>query len=759
MFLAGVMVLSGLVAAVSLVRTPEADAIDNSQFRPGQIISDAVFFNPTTMSVAQIQAFLDTKGARCTGAWCLKNINFTSVGKAADQYCAGYPAPGAERAAAIIYKVAQSCGINPQVILVMLQKEQGLVTSSTPPTDARYRAAMGMGCPDTSACDAQYYGFANQVYAGIRQMRVYERSGRYTWYRPGSTVTVRYHPNAACGGAPVYIENQATANLYYYTPYQPNAASLAAGAGTGDACSSYGNRNFHRYFTEWFGTAQATGDLVKTASSPDIYLTDAGRRYRLSGYDSYVDLLPAFGTVSTISAADFGALVDAGVVGNSVRNSSTGYIAYVERGVAHPYPSCAVVTLWVGRCDGATNLSSSTMLRFRSGEAMSAFAHVESPEAFVQLLSPTSARPYVDAVAARSKGMPAWVATMDPTTYATRTPQPVASATLVHTTTSPDVYLADQGRRWKLSSGLAYKQLASIFGPSVVTPAAYVDGLAQQGTTGSTLRNASTGYIAAAGGGQWHPYPDCATVAAWVGSCSGATTVSADTMSAGSPGAPMSRWFAVESSPTRAQLVGPGVAQMYASWSAVVAAGIPSWVAEMDAATYAGLVKRPAVAPLVRSQSSPTVFLRDGSARWKLADYGEYVRLSSVFGPAVVVPDATVAALAEKGTTGSVLRGTGAGFIARIEGGAVHPFPDCATVTVWVGSCLASTPVSDELLAAAPRGPAMTAWFRSSAGSPWGLLRTFTTGTTYPTQPEATAAGMPAWVGELDQARVATLVP
>ncbi len=52
----------------------------------------------------------------------------------------------------------------------------------------------------------------------------------------------------------VNIVNLATAALYDYTPYQPNAAALAAGYGTGDSCSSYGNRNFYLYFNDWFGT-------------------------------------------------------------------------------------------------------------------------------------------------------------------------------------------------------------------------------------------------------------------------------------------------------------------------------------------------------------------------------------------------------------------------------------------------------------------------------------------------------------------------
>lgn len=63
-----------------------------------------------------------------------------------------------------------------------------------------------------------------------------------------------YHPDSdRCGGASVTIASAATAALYYYTPYQPNAAALANLYGTGDSCSSYGNRNFWRMYSDWFG--------------------------------------------------------------------------------------------------------------------------------------------------------------------------------------------------------------------------------------------------------------------------------------------------------------------------------------------------------------------------------------------------------------------------------------------------------------------------------------------------------------------------
>lgn len=250
-----------------------AQAAPVSGFDPGNIISDGTFFNTSTMSAADVQNFLNSKvGACASGSTCLKDYAQATQDRPADAYCRAYSGSGWESAASIIHKVSQACGVNPQVILVMLQKEQGLITSTRPSATA-YRSALGMGCPDTAACDAQYYGFGNQVYSGVRQLRVYQLSGRYTWYGPGITAQIRYHPNAACGSSPVYVQNQATAALYYYTPYQPNAASLAAGKGTGDACSSYGNRNFYTYFSEWFGSPQG---FTVGGSIRDFWMANGG---------------------------------------------------------------------------------------------------------------------------------------------------------------------------------------------------------------------------------------------------------------------------------------------------------------------------------------------------------------------------------------------------------------------------------------------------------------------------------------------------
>lgn len=252
------IVTAGLVAFDTVVaQPPAAEAAGAQDFNPGNIISDTVFFNNKTMALAEIQSFLDAKVPRCdTGYTCLKDYWQATPSRPADAgRCAAYAANRHETAAQTIYKVATACRINPQVLLVLLEKEQSLITDTWPGA-RQYRSAAGYGCPDTAACDSEYYGFFNQVYQAARQFQKYATDDYFSWFPVGRASNIQYHPDPACGTRRVTIENKATAGLYYYTPYTPNAAALTAGYGLGDGCSAYGNRNFFNLFTDWFGSTQ-----------------------------------------------------------------------------------------------------------------------------------------------------------------------------------------------------------------------------------------------------------------------------------------------------------------------------------------------------------------------------------------------------------------------------------------------------------------------------------------------------------------------
>lgn len=268
--LAAVLVAGGLTT-LSLTSAPApAQALSGAEFDPGNIISDSTFFNGSAMSEGQVQAFLDSYIGSCRNANCLNVKRLDTASRPADQMCGAYAGAAGERVSRILAKVSQACGINPQVLLVTLQKEQSLVTGDIArgPSDARLERAMGYACPDTAngGCDPSFGGVYNQLYKAAWQFKRYANpagtSNFFTWFRPGTTAAVQYSPNAACGTRPVTIRNQATANLYYYTPYTPNGAALTNLRGTGDACSAYGNRNFWVYFNDWFGSPTAPAQPI-----------------------------------------------------------------------------------------------------------------------------------------------------------------------------------------------------------------------------------------------------------------------------------------------------------------------------------------------------------------------------------------------------------------------------------------------------------------------------------------------------------------
>lgn len=278
----GVAVIATLAMTFVVIASSSgspAQAVDGSQWDPGNIISDQQFYDSDAMTADQIQALLEAKVPVCdtnhpaadSPFTCLKDYRQNTVTRPADAYCTGtYQGASNELASTIIAKVSAACNISSKAILVTLQKEQGLVTN-TWPSQWRYNTAMGYGCPDSNVCDTQYYGFQNQVWRAARQFQLYLAFPYSYNHRAGIDNLLRYNPNADCGTESVYIENNATAGLYNYTPYVPNDVALSNLYGSQtDGCSSFGNRNFWRTWWDWFGDPHATGALVGVTSEQRI---------------------------------------------------------------------------------------------------------------------------------------------------------------------------------------------------------------------------------------------------------------------------------------------------------------------------------------------------------------------------------------------------------------------------------------------------------------------------------------------------------
>ena len=270
------------IGLLSFFASTNTFAASAKKFNPGNIITDYVMSNYTTMSVSDINNFLHSKNS-CNDTDISKAYRYSSYSYHIENghfVCMADESFNGKSAAQIIYDAAQTYRINPQVLIVLLQKEQGLVTD-TWPNSIQYRSATGYGCPDTAACDTKYYGFENQVNNAAALFRSV-LDGGWSNYLPGLRY-ISYHPNSACGGSMVDIQNRATSALYRYAPYQPNSSALAAGYGTGDSCSSYGNRNFYLYFTDWFGNP-TVGSTASTSTYATAKTTTSQRTYYFSKY-------------------------------------------------------------------------------------------------------------------------------------------------------------------------------------------------------------------------------------------------------------------------------------------------------------------------------------------------------------------------------------------------------------------------------------------------------------------------------------------
>lgn len=226
-----------------------------ASFNPSRLIDDSVFLNIDKLDLIEIQHFLELKGSFLA--------NYSENGRTAAQIIVDAAHAGGE-AAGNCNNTTVCSGIDinrrtgtvsPEVILVTLQKEQGLITMTTQ-NDAALRTAMGYGCPDSGGCNPAFAGFTKQVEHASWQLRFnYERAAGkgFPDYQVGQAFCTADFNGSHCGT----YDNRATAALYRYTPHVFN-----------------GNSNFQNFLTTWFEQRAFAGTLV--GKSPDPQLAPGG---------------------------------------------------------------------------------------------------------------------------------------------------------------------------------------------------------------------------------------------------------------------------------------------------------------------------------------------------------------------------------------------------------------------------------------------------------------------------------------------------
>lgn len=278
------------VAIMSVFASTKASAAYNG----ARIIDNNVFLNASSMSAAGIQSFLSSKGSGLASRSFV--MQCSAAGSTANQLYinAGAPCNQNTSAANIIYYASRIYGVNPQVILATIQKEQSLVTTGNP-TVWQLTQAMGYGCPTTGSCDTSS-SFFYQIDNGTWVLRYhYERAnGNNSWWSPSSgwvcgTEKNFYKPNLYPGQnvrfydgngtlyRTYYIENAATSAFYCYTPHAYNNPQGLYGRPPFGTTGQYysGSYNFVAAFEQWFGSTNMSL-AFKSASSSTVYLSVNG---------------------------------------------------------------------------------------------------------------------------------------------------------------------------------------------------------------------------------------------------------------------------------------------------------------------------------------------------------------------------------------------------------------------------------------------------------------------------------------------------
>ena len=209
-------------------------------FDPSYIISDEDLTDYKSMTQQEIKNFLNDNGS-------LETYTFQDI--FGNSYSASE----------IIYNASQEFFINPKYLLTTLQKEQSLV-KSTNIKDKDLDWATGFAVCDSCSKDDPaiqiYKGFSNQVYHAARRNRDYINNPNNFKIKKGVEITI--------DGTKVIPQNQATTNLYIYTPHM------------------IGNRNFFYIWSEWFSKNFPTGTIVKTKDGGDIWLIEGFTKRKIT---------------------------------------------------------------------------------------------------------------------------------------------------------------------------------------------------------------------------------------------------------------------------------------------------------------------------------------------------------------------------------------------------------------------------------------------------------------------------------------------
>lgn len=238
-------------------------------FNPNNILTNSQMINCESMTLEDIQNFLEEKGSYLAN---YRTINtHGSVKKASeiiyDASVNNYDCEGvnlsedpSENEKEV--KCKKITTVNPKFLLVLLQKEQSLIEDSNP-KQSQLDWATGYGCPDGSSCNPYWKGFGKQINSAALQFKwylknnhqySYEKNETYEFSNPYSTIKEEI--------TLVTPQNDATAALYNYTPHVYN-----------------GNYNVYKLWKKYFpAQTYPNGTLLQAKGEIGVWLIENSKK-------------------------------------------------------------------------------------------------------------------------------------------------------------------------------------------------------------------------------------------------------------------------------------------------------------------------------------------------------------------------------------------------------------------------------------------------------------------------------------------------
>ncbi|NCB20556.1 MAG: hypothetical protein EOM88_01350 [Clostridia bacterium] len=242
-----------------------------ADFNPSLIISDAELMHYNSLSLSQIQLFLERHNSFLAN---YQTINAHGTIKTAAEiiYDAANNNYDCEKIilsdnpteAEKQIKCRKITTVNPKFLLILLQKEQSLISEANP-TTRQLDWATGYGCPDNWACNPYYQGFGKQINSASLQFLAYMQSPQKYNFKAGGTYSfTNPYGTISQERMTVTIANQATAALYNYTPHVFN-----------------GNYNVYKLYQRYFPTRNShypNGSLLQGRGEAGVWLIQNGEK-------------------------------------------------------------------------------------------------------------------------------------------------------------------------------------------------------------------------------------------------------------------------------------------------------------------------------------------------------------------------------------------------------------------------------------------------------------------------------------------------